>query len=321
MAYRSSIAGDTPGALITSATPATALVAEIEATMAAHDNWDFVEEILLSSRIRRIWKNRGTGLGANSFGQDFYVSISRDTLGTGEVTVSAFEVWNLSTAATNPSRVIRPVAGSTTNQAENVNGSFGDETLGIALNSSVFAEARLPTVTTGMDFGVLVTNNFFAAFSKYSTTDVALYAGLFDSLMPVDPFPLCLIGNSGYNNIYSSYDAATSREPNKPATHTSDTWNFISYISTWTTTSGTTQQIDPYLGGPLPSRAQIRKGTDDLANFGLRRGLLKDCVYLADGGTTTRNGDTITIAGQRYVKMKFGSYGLSNGVFVNVGAI
>lgn len=321
MAYRSSIAGDTPGTAITSATPAAELVAQIEATFGAHDNWDFVEEIVISPSIYRVWKNRGSGIGANAAGVDFYVALSYNATTQEYVRVRAFEMWNLSSAGSNPSRMIRPVMGTTTSHAENANGSFGDETTGYALNNSIVPYAELWVSNTGYEFGVNATINSLSIYTKFSTVDYACYVGVFESFVSGEVMPLYMCGTSGNETFHSAYDGGTSREPNKPVGHTTDSVNFYAALSTFSHRSGSIQQGDPYLGGnALPCRVIVRKVAIDYANYGYVRGLLRDALYLEDGSTATRNGDEITVGGVRYVKFRFGHYSLSVGVWINVQA-
>lgn len=291
--------------------PATQLIAQIEAEFDVHANWDFVEEVVTGAApdqiTRRVWKNRGTGAGANSFGQDFHIQIARRTDGTGQLWLYAFEAYD----AVND-KAIRPCVPNAGSLAINANGSHGDETLGFTLDSAPLVYVSILTANTGFDYYIQVSNNRLCIAAKYSTTDTACYVGLFESLMAADPFPLCLVGTSGNESAFIT-DMAVSRHPNKTTTEAN---NFVFHLSNFSVISGHAQQSDLFHNGAVASRALIRHVDTLPATYGYMRGLLHDVVLLPDGATATRNGDTLTIAGETYTKMKFGTYGYVSGAWV-----
>lgn len=296
----------TSGTLSSStSTPGADLLSQLESMLTSHPNWDYVQDVTLSGSTYRVWKNRGSGTGANSFGQDFYVHFRVDS--SQNLNVSASEGF-----VTSSGNAIRPVAGRTNGQALNANGSFGDETNGLALDSSSVPYAYVQTAAS-TPYYISVTSNRICLAAGSSS---AFYAGLFDSLLPSEPFPLCISGTSNLETFYTTMDSGTSRQPGKSAGNT-DYYNFIHKLTSWTVTSGDAQTIDIAIGAPLGSRVLLAPYTQSPGLYGSARGLLYDCFYLPDGGNATRNGDTMTVGSDVYTKMKFGTSNLPAGVWVN----
>jgi hypothetical protein len=297
---------------ITDANPAAALAAQIEAEFNAHGNWDLEDTVTIGSNTHRVWKNRGTGTDANAFGQDFRVSLQYAASGGTTLRVRCFEGYD----AVND-KAIRPCVGASTSLAINPNGSHGDEALGFALEATALVYADVLTVTTGFDYYVQASRNRLCVGAKYSTTNTAVYAGLFESLMAADPFPLCVGGTSGNENA-STVDFGVSRHPNKTTTETN---NFLFQMATWTTISGHAEQNDLFHNAALASRALLRHMSGAPAQYGFARGLLYGCALLPDGGTQTVNGATMAIGAETYTKMRFGTFGYSAGAWVHQGAL
>lgn len=286
---------------LTDANPAAALITLIEAQMTAQGGtWVFVEEVVISTNTYRVWRNKGSGVtNPNSFGTDFYIAFRRATAaGATDVVVMAFEVWD----ATNK-KAIRPVAGSTTNQAINANFSFGDETNGFTL-ALVAATAGLRSlVTTGFDYVIQVSKNQIAFGVKVGVNDSAVYAGLFESLLPTaHPFPLCLIGGGTGSTGTLSTTHGVSRHPTMTGTNTN---NFQHAISALLTGAGdATSLIDKLHGSAVGSRVLLSpSGTAN--TYGQYHGLLYNVMNLNNGGTTWRTGDTIPVSGENWVKAYF----------------
>ncbi len=293
----------------TSATPSTALITEIEAEMTTHGNWDFVEEVVIGTSTYRVWRNRGTGTGANSFGSDFHVALIRPTDGTGNLTVKVFEAYDATT-----DRLFRPCTPNTSNLTPNANYSVGDQTTGYTLdNTAPTVSATVLLVTTGYDWFLQVNANFFVVGVKYSTTDTGVYAGLFEPLMAGEPFPLCLVATNGQESIYAT-DTAVSRHPNMTTTNAD---NFAHRCDAFTKTGGDPQRTDLFHNGAFASRVLVHAHGTPSQTYGYARGLLYGCAYLPDGTTVTRTGDTITIGGVTYTKYRIATFGLSAGVFVS----
>lgn len=291
---------------ITSATPASDLLSTLESLLTAHGSWSYVQQVTLSGNNYRVWKSNGSGTGANSFGQDFYVIFRADTAANNVLACVA------ESFITSSGNVVRPVAGKNSSSPLNANGSFGNETTGIALNDSSLPYVYVQTPTGGFPYYISITANRICLASGSNT---AFYVGLFDSLLPAEPFPLCM--SCTYSiRPFSQGDSGASRQPGKAAGNT-DTYNFCHRLYTWTTTSGNTQTVDVAFGAPLASRVLLAPYSQNASQYGYARGLLYDCFYLPDGSTATRNGDTMSVGSDAYVKMMFGTSQLSAGVWVN----
>lgn len=292
---------------LTNSNPAAALAGEIEAEFTSHGNWDFVEEVIIGANTHRVWLNRGTGTGANSFGADFHIDLQYDPAGGTTLRIRAFEAYD----ATNDA-AIRPVVPAGASYAINANGSYGDETAGFGLEATQLVYADILTVTTGFDYWIQASANRLCVAASYSTTDTAAYAGLFESLMGADPFPLCVIGTSGNENAYTT-DTGVSRHPNKTTT---ETYNFVFQLDGWTDIAGDAETSDLFHNAALASRPFLRHYSGAPATYGYGRGLLYDGFVLPDGGTVTRNGDQMTVGAITYTKFKLGTYGYSAGIWV-----
>lgn len=305
MAYRT--------ATITNASPALALCQEIEAGFGEHANWDFVKDVVIGTFTYRVWKNRGTGTGANAFGQDFHLAFRYLTAAGGlDLRVVAFEAFD----ATN-NKAIRPCVGAASSLLPNANGSHGDETLGFTLDSAVLVYASITVPTTAFASYVSVSAERVCAGVNYSTTDHAFYAGLFEPLSSTEPFPLLVAATNGQENALT-VDCGVSRHPGRT---TAATDNFKFQVDAWTRISGTAQTADLFHGGGLASRALLRSFNADPVTYGGARGLLHDAILLPDGSTATRNGDTLTIGANVYTKMRFGNYGFASGAWVRQAVI
>lgn len=283
---------------LTDANPASALIALIEAQMTAQGGtWVFVEEVVISTSTYRVWRNKGSGVtNPNSFGTDFYIAFRRLTAaGSTDVSVMAFEVWD----ATNK-KAIRPVAGSSTNQAINANFSFGDEVNGFALNLVTATAGLKALVTTGFDYIIQVSKNQIAFGAKVSTTDSAVYAGLFESLLPsAHPFPLCIVGGGTTTSGSISTGAGVSRHPTLTTTQAN---NFQHNLANMITPAGdATSLIDKLHGAAVGSRILLTP-TGVSSTYGTYHGLLYNGMGLTQGGTAWRTGDTIPVSGENWVK-------------------
>lgn len=305
---------------ITSANPAADLYAAIVTAFDAHDNWDIIENVVISSVNHQVWRNNGTGTGANDFGTNFYIALIYNPTGGTTLDVKAFESYDSSL-----DKLVRPCVPVSSSLTPNANTSFGPETLssGYTLdNTAVMVYARLATVTTGFDYYIQVSENRLCVATKFSTTDNAFYAGIFESLLAAgsEPFPLCVIGTTGQENAIGT-DMGVSRHPGKTVAASN---NFKFQLTNWSAVSGTAEQNDLMHGAAVASRALIRGIDADAATYGGPRGLLYDCVYLPDGTTATRNGALMQIgvapSQENWRKFKFGTFGLSSGVWVKESA-
>lgn len=309
MAYRS---GN-----ILNADPAAELITQIEGTFTDHTgNWEFVEEVVISTQPHRVWKNRGTTVtNPNSWGTDFFISIWK--VSTTDVRIKCFESWD----ATNK-KVIRPCRNSSTALSLNANYSWGDETNGQTLEqtstgntsttgASYASFGVLPT--TGYDYFIVATKDQVRVALKVGASDYAMGAGVFESLLtasPAENFPLYLQDSSVGGNFSNAASVAWSRHPNA-ANLTATSGNLLGNTAS--------VSLGPLMGG-IGSTAQdrfhgasalvarplmrpINGNASDGGNFGYYRGLMYDTVLLNNNGATTRNGDTVTLGSDVYVKM------------------
>jgi hypothetical protein len=184
--------------------------------------------------------------------------------------------------------------------------------LGFTFEATQLVYADVLTVTTGFDYYVSASADRLCVAAKYSTTNTACYAGLFESLMSADPFPLMISGTSGNENGYVT-DCGVSRHPNKTTT---ETYNFVFQLDTWTSIVGTAEANDLFHNAAVASRPLLRHQQNAPANYGRARGLLIGCALLPDGPTATVNGAGLTIGTETWTKMKFGTYGYASGVWV-----
>lgn len=313
MAYRS---GN-----ILNADPAAALITQIEGTFTDHTgNWEFVEEVTITSQAHRVWKNRGTGAtNNNSWGVDFYVSIWKAS--TTDVRIKCFESWD----ATNK-KVIRPCRSTATALSLNANYSWGDETNGQTLDqissgntsttgASNVAFGTLPT--TGYDYFIWATKDQVKIALKVGVNDYCAGAGVFESLLTASPaelFPLYLQGSGTSTGqvMAGVSEVGWSRHPNA-ANLTATAGNLRGGLVNTT--------LGPRMGGIGSAAVDRFHGTsgaalmarpltiasqgnvNDGGNFGYYRGLMYDTVMLAVDGSTTRSGDTVTLGSDVYVKM------------------
>lgn len=293
------------------ANPAQYLYERIVEAFNAGLGWSYVGSVTIGSNTHQVWKNLGTGTGANFFGQDFYLDFQYAASGT-TLRVRAFESFIDAT-----DHALRPVVPYATSLTPNSNNSFGDEATGYTLEAAQMgAYVDLLASASGFDYDVHTTVNRLCAASRYSTTDTACYAGLFESFLASDPFPLCLIGTSG-NETFYTYDAGVSRHPGRT---TAAAYNFVHRMVAFSAISGSADTEDLLHGSAFASRALLEAYNNPVTTYGRMRGLLYDVALLPDGATATRNGDTIAGGGDTWARMKFGTSGYASGAWVNTDA-
>src|SRR5215207_10083896 len=305
---------------ITSADPAADLITAIEAVLDAHSGQgEFVETVAISSVNYRVWKNRGSGVtNPNSWGSDYYFSINRQS--ATEIRITVFESWD----ATNK-KAIRPCRQSTTAATPNANFSFGDETSGFTLNSfgagatGLTYTGAIGLVTTGFTWYFQATKDRVYFGIRQGTTDDAFSFGVFESLLTTSPseaFPLYMQAGSTITagNMASSA-GAWSRHPGVPIVSSASNWRgspLSASLSPVMGGVGASASVDRFhnnswlIARPLVSASG--GGVSDGSTYGFYRGLIYDAVRLANDGGTTRNGDTVTISGDVYVKISGGGW-------------
>lgn len=281
---------------INTAVPTTDLLAQIEAEFALHDNWDFVEELVIGAETYRVWKCRGSGLGANAFGLDFYISLVRDSVGTGTLRVKAFEGWDAATKLAT-----RYCAGNTTAIVPAADGSVG--AVGLTLGSASLVQVGIPmTASIANDYVIQVSKDRVVCGVRQGTIDGGWYAGLFESLMPAEPFPLVLVGDGTNDSITGTSACSWSRHP---TVTTGRSNNFLANVATWSQVGGTATQPDRFFGSDASaSRVLVRAAGAAPDLDGFVRGLLRGCMWLPDGSTALRTGSTSTVGAEIYSRVR-----------------
>lgn len=235
---------------ITDADPAARLIEAIETMMAAHDNWDLQESgLVISSSTISVWKNRGTGLGANSFGADFYVAFERTS--TTGVRIRAFEAYTPAAGVPANARQIRPCkAGGTSPLTPNADGSWGLAAgYGLTDTSNTEYLSVAGLLTTGFEYGIILSKNYLRLALRQGASDANGEVGLLESILPgapgpVEPMPLYTHSGQGSGLITPSWtnggtQIATSRHPALPdQTARTQLYNL------------TAQSVDIVKGGP-----------------------------------------------------------------------
>lgn len=310
----------TNGVLPTTAAQGEALRVAVESVLTAHDNWDSVESGVVVGTVNwNVWKNRGSGLGANDLGQDFYIALGRDN--TGGQTI--FQIAAMESYLPATDQLIRPVAGWGQSAPMQSNNSYGDNTLGVPFSDSQVQKPYI-VVSNGsstLSYQIIVTRNgVFIAGGAGSTPSTGnryfLYAGLFDTKLDgVSPhlteiFPLCLLSHAGTGLLLTGAQTwgATSRHPGRTTTAV---YNFGLDISNYTLLYGAFNAIDLLQGESSAPRLALMGRASNHDVYGGLRGLAKEIKLTGtstSGGTVTPGfGDTITIDGDVYYYFQMGS--------------
>lgn len=306
---------------IISADPAAALITALVNVLDAHTGqWEFVETVTISSIDYQVWKNRGTTVtNPNAWGTDFYFAINRQS--ATEIRIKVFESWD----ATNK-KMIRPCRSSSTAVAPNANGSYGDETNGYTVDTitstNVAYSGFVGLATTGFDWFIAASKDRVYIALKQGSVDQAMGWGIFETLLtssPAEGFPLYLLSGSGSTPAANGAFAATqemawSRHPGVTASQASNFRGGVPSSSLSPTMGGIDSPTltDRFHNGSwLLARPLVTAQSGSVstgATHGYYRGLMYDVVRLADNGATTRNGDTVTLAGDVYVLMRASSW-------------
>lgn len=295
---------------LTSATPASALIAIMDATITAITGLSKVSAaIVVGTNTWNVYKSAAAN---NSFGSDFYFALGYNTTTPTFVLMTVFEGWNSGTnLASNfaPNSTQIPVVTTWANP----NAAAALPSTGTTM---AFLSCSTALTTTAFSYFYSVTNDrlVFGWFS--SAAQEGFYLGLYDSFQTVanDPFPLCALRfGTGFGNAMTT--AATTlaglatREPRQTV---STAINFGvgatgAASSCWTLNNSTNAEI--YSAFPFVSRVLLQGRAS-----GAYRGLLKD-IYI--GPIQINNGDTITwsLAGTPHTAVRI--FGATFGVYVD----
>jgi hypothetical protein len=217
---------------------------------------------------------------SNSFGSDWYFSISR-TADTD--TFPAFIAGEAYNSTTHKFTSYCPTSATYT-----PTGTYAvNDATGQLPDSATLKRVGLTIATAGFSYWASINCNRIIIGTRIGSSDQAIYCGLYDDLLPIamSPFPLCVVNLGGSGN-----QGAGSREPGATAS-TASAFGINTGGSSlqWTPMSTT---LDTYNGKYVPSRAVIwsqRTGSQSSAS-GIR-GLLKSAVYCAIPSSV--NGDTL----------------------------
>jgi len=301
------------GTIGTRTDPAVGVGDALHALIASHAGWTFVEEFAQGAYTCRVYRCSGT---SNSFGTNFHVFVYYNTTTPTSIRVAASEDYVAAAGDATTNKLVRPCSAHASSMAPNANSSFGDETNGIELDATSISYATLPCDTTSTDYFFVVTSNGIFVGIKFGTVDYAAYAGLFDSLLAADPFPLCVTGgpSAAQRGAFasSSVTVACSRHPGRTAVGTD---NFKFSLERLHGLGGANNAVDLFHGAAFSSPMLLRHLGSVPATYGFARGQLKDSVTL--GGAATRTGDYITKGTVQWWRMFLDA---TNPIYVNSGA-
>lgn len=272
---------------ITSATPASALLAAFDTAILAVAGWSKVTSLLVVGT--NTWSVYKSAAASNSFGSDFYVAFGYVTATGTILHTTIFEQWNSTTnVATNfpPNSAQIPTATTWANP---------QAAASLPTTGTTIAYIDTPAfVTTGFSYGISVTADRIIYWALSSTNSVGFYMGLYDPFLPIasDPFPICLL-QLGPNNAVNAVAVSTvpasliglcTREPLQTVSASTNFGCGATGSSAWTLNSGGSNEI--YTVKPLLARVLLQG-----RQSGAYRGLLKDCYVTA---AQTQSGDTAT---------------------------
>jgi hypothetical protein len=299
---------------LTSATPATDLMAALNTAIDAHAAWQFVETVTSGSWTADIFKCLGT---VNSFGSDFYVFFARNSA-TGSVYVGAGEGWDATAK-----KIQRGCINTGTNAATPATGgSYATDRSPVTENDVVAgsngmlfcSQLNLGVNTSGFEYWLIVTNDAIVVGTRVGGTSTFDYVGLYDSFhtTTLDPFPLAAlrISNPQDSSQSAAQIGASSRVPNWPGGAITYGWNVCIAATPWTPTnpgmgSNDTTSKERISGKWWASRVLVRSGLTTIGANAYRGrdfpGLLKPFVlFLAMTEAIEQVGDTVTIDGVTY---------------------
>lgn len=295
---------------IASATPAEALITAFEGVLNTHDNYDFVEEVVAGTQTWRVWKNRGSGLGANAAGADYHFAFC--PFSATALRMRAFENWD-----TTGKKAMRPVRGSSTSLTPNADGSWGDTTTGYALDVATNLQYRSFSGlnTTGFDWFMHASKDRIWMGIKQSSLDSSFSLGHFESIVQGgEANPLYFIQDSTLAANEGSISptnmwCGTSRMPGAPLTAAGGLFqHFAGASMTNTLLKGGigNAERDHWHGDSITAcRFLLQAGGGGVTPtaHGLLRGYLRDTLFLVSDGSA-RTGDTITLGGEIYWAFK-----------------
>jgi len=291
----------------------------IEAAFNAHDNWDFVEEWTSGTQVHRIWRNRGSGLGANRIGTDFFVGLMRDTTALTTFRMYAFEMWDATAK-----RIIRPCghAQAVSPPAANANGSYGNETTGFSPSDVATYLYSSVDTTTGNTYtwALMVTRdylNFYSWRNGAGQPTVITLGYWVDSLVTAFPDPVPLF--QGQSTSFSSNTNAfifSSRHPGRGGTSDNLNWQHVA-LNQGQYGGSIGSGVDMFHGGFVTPRVGILAtgGGSSPQLYGRLRGVARD-MRMVQGAISLPALDTLVIDGVTYVNTQNFHQSSSPGILV-----
>lgn len=281
---------------MTSAQPAVDLMVAYDTTILAA-GYTFVEQWVSSTIVANVYKSPAA---SNSFGQDWYLATYR-TATTSSVSLTVFESWD----ATNK-RAIRYVP-STSNLTPAATTYAVNDASGLLLSGAITRPSVGVNTSTIYYWYIHANMDRVVAGSSVSN---AVYAGLADSVIPGDPFPLVVLTTQSSTSSQTTLGGVT-REPFQTS---ATTYNFFVQLygaagnsASSTSIYGLSEAGTPpagnslYTGFPVLSRCAIHSGR--LLNSTGWRFVLKD-FYIGAGGTAAGDTMTFTIGATTYTYVR-----------------
>jgi hypothetical protein len=217
--------------------------------------------------------------GSNSFGSDWYLNVLRTSDAATSVSFGIAEAWNTGTKKfTN----YGPTSGTfTPTSVFAVNDATG------VLPTGAMAQRSVTLSTAGFQYWVSANVNRVVVGARVGIADTAVYAGLYDDVLPIalSPFPLAMI------NLASASTGTTTREPGATIS-TNNAFGVATQTNfAWSVVYGS--GLDVYQGKYIPARTCLWSSRVSAGSANGMRGLLKDMVQCPI--TAAVNGDTMTV--------------------------
>lgn len=288
-----------------SSTPSADAFSFIDAGLSAHAGWALVDSGtgLIGGRLTHIWKCLGS---QNAYGQDFYVTLTRDTAGASTVTLKLSEGYNVTTK-----NLIRPAPVPTVSTTlSSTDGSIGGGTEFTQASGVAMELISGYSTGVGTDHFMTVSKSFFAyGYNLAGAAGQGFYVGNFDPAYSSTYNPVMLLGATG--SFLANSNA--TRFPNYTSTPTG---GGDVYVLPATFPDGylTTLSIPDKFRGLTEATSVIITGIASVSTFaggpglfasggGLRGSLPSSVMLMAAEGSAPRNGDFFTVGSNDYFRI------------------
>lgn len=299
----------------TNSTTASAdAMAFIETGLSAHAGWTQVDSgALISGTVTHIWKCLGS---QNAYGQDFYLTLYRDTAGINTLGVRVSEGYNATTH-----NVIRPApagAASFGATVSSVDWSIGNGTeysqnlSGATQGASFIVNVSCP-VTVGNDHFMVVSKSFIAyGMNSSGVPNNGFYVGNFDPSYSSTYNPVMIVmASASVPNLGQATrfpNCATS--PVYPSVSGGDVFLFPAtfpdgYLTTLSIAEkfrGLTEATSVMITG-ASGYVGINGAGLFASGGGLRGSLPSSVMLMVAEGIAPRNGDFFTVGSSDYFRI------------------